>query len=47
VSNVNVDGPPAHVHDFNTANPAGGEVNGATHENMPPFLTINYIIRAG
>jgi microcystin-dependent protein len=30
-----------------TGNPTGGEVNGAAHENLPPYLAVNYIIRAG
>ena len=33
----------AHVHGVTIDNTGGG----ATHENMPPYVTVNYIIRAG
>lgn len=38
-------GPSPHTHNFTTGNPTNA--NGAAHNNMPPYLTVNYIIRAG
>jgi microcystin-dependent protein len=37
---IGVDG--SHAHNFGTSSQGGG----AAHENMPPFLVINWIIRA-
>lgn len=28
-----------------TTNPNGGEANGAAHNNMPPFIALNYVVR--
>jgi microcystin-dependent protein len=40
-------GAAAHVHGFGTSNPDGGQANGAQHENMPPYLAVNFIVRHG
>jgi microcystin-dependent protein len=36
-----------HQHDTTVGNPDAGESNGAEHENMPPYLAINFIVRHG
>lgn len=43
--NTGIGGPPAHTHNFTTANPDGGQQNGAPHNNMQPYQVVNFIIK--
>lgn len=36
-----------HSHAFNTNNPTGGEVSGSAHENLPPYMPVYWITKAG
>jgi microcystin-dependent protein len=38
-------GPAAHTHNFTSGNPDGGQLNGAAHNNMQPYIVKNKLIR--